>query len=235
MTPLTLAAGETGTLTFSGFKPTAAGVWTAALQGIVQGFDDDTQLTVATTSFEVVAEATLGSEITLTKAPTRVTQTIYNNADLAMTVTVKNTGFDYDGKMCIRFYSSKTSTADNYLVAEIENTHVQVAGGETAVVEISGLLQIPDFTDGTKTLYARAYYLFGDEMQIISTASLVTNRTSITVYPEQQSGIAEVTVDASPVTSANVFDLLGKRITLPADGTLRPGIYIIDGKKKVIR
>lgn len=154
-----------------------------------------------------------------------------------MELRLSNTGAQYNGQMSVRLFKSSTSTAESNMVAELINEEVQLSANCNATVQISGILNIENMTKNTK-YYARAYFLYGDEMRQFETATGVTNRTTVAVRTaRQESGIAAVTIDSEPedLTSALIYNVLGKRIQLPASGQLAPGIYIINGKKRIIK
>lgn len=224
--PFTTAPGEDTELTFE-FDCLDAGVWKAKLYATPMGLDTDKKTQIDSRTFTLEADPTRAADLSLLEDPTIVNETVTNGEELTMTLKVKNTGGDYDGQMSIRLFSRSNSTADSNLKAEILNESVQISKGETKVITISGLLDVPNLTKNT-ALYARGFYLYGDEMKQIDGGK----STTVKVYAA--TGIAEVKADEEDLSNAEIYDLLGKRVSLPASGMLRPGIYIINGKKRVI-
>ncbi len=225
--PITFEPGETRDVAF-GFTATQAGQWKAKLYGTVMGLDSDTKTLLDNQTFAIEADATRGAILSLLEEPIVENETVTNGEELTMTLRIKNEGADYNGSMSIRLFSKSGSTSANYLKAEIENESVQIKAGETKEVTITGQLDIPSMTKNT-AYYARAFYLYGDEMTLLDEKKYTTVR----VYAA--TGIAEVKVDDDQdLQNAEIYDVLGKRIQLPQSGQLRPGIYIINGRKRVI-
>lgn len=226
--PITFEAGETRDVVFD-FTALQAGQWKAKLYATVMGLDSENKTLIDNQSFTLEADATRGAVLSLLEAPIVENETVTNGDELTMTLRIKNEGSDYDGRMSIRLYSKSSSTADTYLKAEIENESVQIKAGETKDVTISGQLDIPSMTKNT-AYYARAFYLYGDEMNILDEKKYATVR----VYAA--TGIAEVKADDDQdLQNAEIYDVLGKRVQLPQNGQLRPGIYIINGRKRLFK
>jgi len=232
---VTIAPGESKTVTFSVF-PNLDGQWKMQLYGTPRGIEASNKTLLDESYFDVVADETRGAALELQAAPILVNDEVYNNEQLTMELNVANTGLVYNGKMSIRIFKTSNSTTDANLMAEVTNESVQIAAGANKTVTISGILNIPNLTKNVK-YYARAYFLYGSEMQEMDAKMGVTNRTAVPIRMARESGINEVTVDntADDLSTATIFDLLGKRVSLPTSGQLRPGIYIINGKKRVIR
>lgn len=226
--PVTIGAGESKELTFK-FTALEAGEWTAKIYGAIMGLDTEAKIMIEQRKFWIEADATRAAELTLLEPPTLISESVTNGGELTMTLRVKNTGADYDGQMSIRLYSRSNSAADSYLKAEVKNESVQIAAKETKTITITGTIDIPSLTKNT-ALYARGFFLFGDEMKEIEGSK----PTTVRIYAA--TGIAEVTADdtTEDLSQAEIYNLLGKRIALPASGQLRPGIYIINGRKRVI-
>lgn len=233
---VTLAPGEERELSFKVY-PQQTGRWKVELLGHMQGIEIYSKSLISSTYIDVIADDTRGAIFQLLEAPTILTDTIYNKERLTMELRLSNTGAQYNGQMSVRLFKSSTSTAESNMVAELINEEVQLSANCNATVQISGILNIENMTKNTK-YYARAYFLYGEEMRQFETATGVTNRTTVAVRTaRQESGIAAVTIDSEPedLTSALIYNVLGKRIQLPASGQLAPGIYIINGKKRIIK
>lgn len=232
---ITLAPNESRTLSFV-YTPTQSGsitlkLWAAPYN---DGYPEYTE--IGSVTKEVESDGTTLSNLSMHSSLYVVTSPVYNLENLTVQVKVTNTGEAYNGKMSIRLFKSSSSTSDADMVAEITNNSVQVPKSKPTTIEVSGVLNIANLTKDTR-FYAKAYYLYGDEMKLIPTNYGVTNNASVQVLVARQSGIEQVVVDEEPedLTTATIYNVLGKPITLPASGRLRPGIYIVNGKKRVVR
>ena len=235
---LTLAPGEEKVVSFD-VRLTYEGLWGIDVLAQPIGVDDADLQTVGAGQFDVELDPTQGALFALTEAPAIVNDTIWNNELLTFRLKLNNTGASYNGTMSVRLFKNSSSTAESSKVAELTNETVQVAAEASAVeVEIGGILNIEGLKKNTK-YYARVYYLCGEEMVEMDAVDGVVNRTAVPVrVARESSGIAEVRVDKpadEDLSSATIYNLLGKQVMLPASGELRPGIYIINGKKRVIR
>lgn len=233
---ITLAPDEERELSFKVY-PQQTGRWKVELLGHMQGIEIFSKSLISSSYIDVIADDTRGAMFQLLEAPIILTDTIYNKEQLTMELRLSNTGSQYNGRMAVRLFKSSTSTAESGVVAELTNEEVQLGANCNATVQISGTLNIENMTKNTK-YYARAYFLYGEEMRMLETATGVTNRTTVAVRTaRQEAGIAAVTIDNEPedLTSALIYNVLGKRIQLPASGQLAPGIYIINGKKRIIK
>lgn len=227
--PFTLSPGESTTIDF-GFNADADGEWQAKLYGVAMGLDDEAKQLLDVRTFSVELSMTRGAVLKLKGDPQLENETMTNGEELTMTFEVENTGADYDGQMSIRLFSKSTTTASSALEAEIVNESVQISAGEITTVTISGTLDIPSMTKN-KSLYARIYYLFGDEMIQLAEKKYTTVRVYATT------GIEQIKADDESsfgLRDEAIFDGAGQRIMSPASGHLQPGIYIVGGRKKLI-
>lgn len=227
--PVTLAAGESCEISFP-FDASMAGSYTAKLYGTPMGLDTDTKTLLDTRTFNVALDPTRSAELTLMAAPILVSEKVFNGQELTMVLKVKNTGTSYDGKMSIRLFTRANSTAESNLKAELTNESVQIGSNETKEITISDVLSIASLTKNTK-YYARGFYLYGDEMRELDG----NQYTAVPVYAT--TGIEQVKVDedADDLSNAEIYNLVGKRVMLPVSGQLKPGIYIVNGRKRVVQ
>jgi len=213
-----------------------AGQWKVRLQGKPVGLDNVNKQTLCNETFNVAIDPTRGAELELQSAPILVNDSVFNGELLTMELAILNNGLDYDGKASIRIFKNANSTASSNMAAEMVLESVQIAAGENTTLTFSEVLNIPNLNKNVK-YYARGYYLYGDEMVEMEAKAGVTNKTAVPIRKARESGINEVTVDndAEDLSNAAIYNLLGKRVSLPASGQLSPGIYIINGKKRVIK
>lgn len=223
-----VAPGETKSLSFD-YHFTKAGHWTSLMDIIRQNIKEGKEpFDEADSEFDVALNETMGAAFQMTKAIELVSDTVFLNKEATFRIRLKNTGAPYNGQMGIRFYqkaSSSTPTSEFFCDANFEQDtedSIELTG------MISGLKE--------KTVYyARAAYLFGDEYTTFATKSGVTNSLSVRVYPEPV-GIKDIVIDnADDLSTATIYNVLGKQISLPANGQLPRGIYIINGKKTIIK
>lgn len=250
---LTLAPGETGRLSFRhNFK--VAGHWESSLYVVRQNImtaDEKEYVGGTYRSFTVYTENL--PEFKLEASPTLIGERCVVGQGATFRLNLSNTGSDYSGAIQIQFFRSTTSTTVlGTLTAEVE---VPATAGQG--IDVTGIItktseQMKPAASGT-AYYARAYYYSGGQYKAFAVATNVSNRAKVTFYPaDSANGIERVvaTNDASPAdaisaaatgssaaniaSNAKIYDLMGKPVK-PNDGTLRPGIYIVDGKKIVIR
>lgn len=225
-----IGPGETKGVPFE-YHFTKAGHWKAQIDLIRQNLSTKREtFEEADGEFEVKLNETQGSIFEMSKTLELVSDTVYLNRDATFRIYLKNTGAPYNGQMGIRFYqksTSKTPTAEFFCDATFEadsEDYVDVTGLVTGLKE--------------KTVYyARAAYLFGDDYEQFDAKPGTSNSLNVRIYPEPASGIEQVTVDNDVLNlnDAAIYNLLGKRIELPASGQLPRGIYIINGRKTIIK
>lgn len=230
--PITLAPGESKELSFH-INLTQSGKWTAAIMARDHGYDSASPRNFGICDFMVKPDDTRDAVFTLLKAPINLSGDVTNGGDLSMQLNLKNTGSTFTGRIGIRLFTSRTATSDAVFAAEIMQEDIRIEANTTTEVTITGPVSIPNLT-AAQTLYARCYIQYGSEMKQPGVATLVVNRTNVNIVPETDSAIGEVRPDVPDAAEADVRDVLGHKINIPASG-LRPGIYIINGKKRVIK
>ena len=120
-------------------------------------------------------------------------------------------------------------------MAKYEGTAVVAADGKPHQLGIDFTLDLSSLTKNV-SYFARPYYFDGTEWTLLSD----NYYTKVNIYgKDDPSGIAEITVD-QPAAGALlpgtvVFNVLGKPLTVPASGKLPRGIYIVSGRKMVVR
>lgn len=220
---ITLEPGEEGEVSFP-FTFTSVGEWSAELRGADLCVSRDKVYSFDFREFEVGLDPTQGAIFSITKKVEGTDEKIYNVGEVSFQFSVENKGTDYDGKMSVRLFSSKTSSAAKNLLAEVCNP-VQVGGGETKQVILTGDLNMAQLTAEKATVYARIYYLRGEEMEQIGTSA-----TAVTIWRKDQDEAIH-TIMADPDAPASVFDLQGRKL----DHQTHQGLIIVNGQKQLIR
>lgn len=219
---VTVAPGQTATVSFDTFL-NLEGNWSAELYAIDPTDRNANYDLVDYRTFDVDLDPTRGAVFAVSKKLSMVTETLYSQGPVEFQLTVNNTGATYDGQMAVRLYSSKTSTAAKYLIAEIAND-VAVPATTTQEIAISGEVNVTTLAAEKATLYARPYYLCGDEWQQLSSAV-----TQVTMYKGSSGeGIECIIVDQTDLHEA--FDLMGRRVDHD-----NLGIKIVNGVKQINR
>lgn len=206
------------------------GQWKVELLGQPIGLDVENLISICTERFNVAPHPTLGANFSVSKKLEVVTEHVYNVGPVDFNIQLNNTGAAYNGKIVVRLYTNKTSTASKYLQAEIEND-LTFPALTTQDVTISGQLNLTKMQVAQTTLYARAFYLRGESME-----QLTSTATNVAVFRKDEQGIETVTMDQpDPMdfSHAEVYDICGRRIQ--ANGSLPRGIYIINGQKRIIK
>lgn len=209
---------------------TLDGEWKVELLGRPIGIDTENLISLCTEKFNVVGDPTMGAQFTVAKKLEVTTDKVWNIGPIDFTIQLTNSGAAYDGKIAVRLYSNKNSTATKYLQAEIEN-NMTFPKLETQEVNISGELNLTKLSVASTTLYARAFYLYGDNM-----VQLTSTPTSVQVFKKEDAAIEAVTVDQTDpndFSNAEVYDICGRKISV--SGSLPRGIYIVNGQKRIIK
>lgn len=223
-TVVSLNPGEKDSVAFE-VQFNAVGSWKAELRGADVSMGE-ADISLGSGKFDVVLDPTQGADFTVSKRPEAVGGKAYNVGDVTLTFSVQNAGAAYDGKMAVRLYSNKSKIDSRYLLAEVEGD-VQVDASATKEVELQGTLNIEKMAGDQAVVYARVFYLRGYDMVQIGSSA-----TNFTIYKVgEEVGIGEVHADE--LQDKAVFDLQGRRVM--NRGQLKEGIYLIDGKKKLVR
>lgn len=235
---LTIPAGETKTATFV-YTFTKNGSWTSNLYFKPWNLDVTSGSTISgtTQTFTVDIDNQAGAIFKLNDAPTIVSRSedgkFYRNSPVTATFNVTNTGYQYKGTFAIWLYARNTNPSELTPVGQYEGS-VSVAGDGTAHdVSINFNLDLSSLSKNV-SYYARPYYFNGNEWMMFNN----NDYTKMNIYGnDAPSGISEVIVDEpeNDLRNAQVFNVLGKRISMPASGQLPKGIYIVNGRKMVIK
>ncbi len=235
---LTIAPGETMTPSFVYFF-TQTGKWTSKLYFKPWNVGDTTAVLIdgTTKTFEVELDERAGAVLTLNEAPTLTSRSedgkFYRNSPVTATFNVTNTGSKYKGEFAIWLYTKSSNPSNLTPVAQYEGSASVANDGTAHNVSIDFDLDLSTLNKNV-SYFARPYYNNGSEWVLLSNNLYA----KVNIYgKDEPSGIAEVMVD-EPVydlRNAQVFNVLGKRVNVPASGQLPKGIYIVDGRKMVIK
>ena len=234
----TIAPGESADIPFI-YRFTEAGQWTAALYfrpwnvsatssqaiGEKQTFNVETDLQGGATFI-------LHDVLSITSSDNE--GRIYRNSSVTATLKASNHGSDYEGTFAIWFYTKNSNPTTLTPVAKYEGPAAVAGDGLTHTVTLDFQL---DFNTLTKNVsyYARPYYFNGTDWQILDPN--IYTKVNIYGQDDPSAGIEAVTVDepSFDLRNAQVFNVLGKPIVVPSSGILLKGIYIVNGRKMVIK
>ena len=187
----------------------------------------------------VVGDQTLSSNLVLTAKPALNADAAYGDSlfvgsAASFDVALSNKSGRYNGQLQVQFFKTATSTAP---VATM-TVNAALPAGAAGTYTLSGTLVKANDTfrpaaSGT-ICYARVYYRQGSDYVLMGTASGVDNLTTVRIYAGSPggTGLEKIAADTDSA-SVTVYDLMGRPCN--PSGQLRPGIYIVNGKKKVIR
>ena len=234
----TIAPGESADISFS-YRFTEAGQWTAALYFRPWNVNATSSQAVGEKhTFNVEADLQGGATFILHDALYITTRDnegrIYRNSSVTATLKASNHGSDYEGTFAIWFYTKNSNPTTLTPVAKYEGPVAVAGDGMTHTVTLDFQL---DFNTLNKNVsyYARPYYFNGDEWQILDPN--IYTKVNIYGQDDPSAGIEAVTVDepSNDLRNAQVFNVLGKPIAVPSSGILPKGIYIVNGRKMVIK
>lgn len=224
-----VAPGETKAVSFT-YVFKEAGTWNSTMYFMLQNINEELNyVPFSTQTFEVEGDMTAGASFQLTGNPVMMQQYCDLNADLTIALPLKNTGTRYDGKFQLQFYSKQSPTPTDKPVLVFTQDQTFEANA-TDSVKITG--RVEGISAG-KTYYVFAYYLRIDDFNKFETATGVTNRLKVNVYKEGTHGTDLEMLPVVDEKQSVVFDLMGVRHS--ATEPLPAGIYIINGKKTVVR
>lgn len=235
---LTINPGETITATFV-YTFTQSGEWTSKLYYKPWNSNDTIARLVdgSARTFQVDMNYLAGAEFTLNEAPTITSKSedgkFYRNSPVTATFNVSNTGIDYKGSFAIWLYKKNTTPSSLTPVGQYEGAVSVANDGSAHDVCIDFNLNLDDLSRNV-SYFARPYYYNGDDWVLLDNNLY----TKINIYgKDDPAGIAEVMIDEpkNDLRSALVFNVLGKRVVVPESGQLPKGIYIVNGRKMVIR
>lgn len=221
-TTFTLAPSMTGTAKFA-VRYSREGEWQAHLK-VKNTCVSNTAYDLETVTFEVGYDPTTGSDFAVSKK-LWAEGTVYNVGTSTFKAVLSNAGSAYDGVMAVRLYNSKTAAADKNLLASIESP-IQFAENATDTVTISGDFNLANMKSASATVYARLFYLCGEEMLQISTSAV-----AVTVVKRDESAIELIYNENADDDS--VYDMSGKQVT--SDKTLLHGLFIVNGIPQYLR
>jgi len=235
---LTIAPGETVTPSFD-YTFTQAGKWTSKLFFKPWNINDTTAVFIDGTikTFQVEMNYQAGAEFTLNEAPTITSKSedgnFYRDSPVTATFNVTNTGIDYKGSFAIWLYKKNTDPSNQTPVGQYEGAVNVANDGSAHKVSIDFNLDLSSLSKNV-SYFARPYYYNGEDWVLLDNSLY----TKMNIYgKDAPAGIAEVTVDEpkDDLRNAQVFNVLGKRISVPESGQLPKGIYIVNGRKMVIK
>ena len=234
----TLAPGESADISFT-YRFTEAGQWSSTLYFRPWNVNATTEQAIdEKRTFDVEADMQGGATFILHDALYITSNDndgrIYRNSAVTATLKPSNHGSDYEGTFAIWFYSKTSNPTTLTPLAKYECPAAVPGDGETHTVTLDFQL---DFNSLNKNVsyYARPYYFNGTDWQILDPD--IYTKVNIYGQDDPSAGIEAITIDdpASDLRSAQIFNILGKPISLPASGSLLPGLYIINGRKTIIK
>ena len=189
-------------------------------------------------TFTVEADYQAGAILSLNEAPTLTSGSedgkFYRNSPIEATLNLTNTGVDYDGRFAIYLYSKSSNPSNLTPVASYEGEGAVKGDSKAHNVILNFTFDLSNLTKNV-SYYARPYYYNGSEWVLISENLYA----KVNIYgKDEPSGIAEVTVDDTTDelrAGMVIYNVLGRSMVVPADGQLPKGIYIVGGKKRVIK
>ena len=187
-------------------------------------------------AFNVEEDFLAGAVFTLNEAPNVTSLTedgkTYRNSRMKANLNVTNTGVDYKGRFAIHIFTKSTNPSNLTPVGTYES-YVE-CNADKAAHDISFEFQMDLNISKNVTYYARPYYYNGTDWELLHSNLYAT----LKIYGQDEpSGIEQITVD-EPVLdlhTAEVYNVLGKRIDVPSSGILPKGVYIVNGRKMVIK
>ena len=234
----TIAPGESAEIIFT-YRFLEAGQWNSTLYFRPWNVNVTTEQAIdEKRTFDVEADMQGGATFILHDA-LYITSSdndgrIYRNSAVTATLKPSNHGSDYEGTFAIWFYSKTSNPTTLTPLAKYECPAAVPGDGETHTITLDFRL---DFNDLNKNVsyYARPYYFNGTEWQILDPN--IYAKVNIYGQDDPSAGIEAITIDAPTpdLRSAQIFNILGKPISLPASGSLLPGLYIINGRKTIIK
>ena len=234
---VTLAPGQSTQVSFS-YRFTKEGLWTSTLYfrpWNVSATATSVEGTIRT--FNVEADYQAGASFVVYDALTITSGSedgkIYRNSPITATLKVNNTGCDYEGTFAIWLYTKNSNPASLTPVAKYECPTSVKGDSQTHTVTLDFQLDLN--LNKNVSYYARPYYYNGTDWQLLD--SDICTKMNIYGQDDPAAGIEAVVVDEpeNDLQGAQVFNVLGKPIAVPASGQLPKGIYIVNGRKMVIK
>ena len=235
---ITLAPGESADLSFS-YRFTEAGQWASTLYFRSWNLGATSSQAVGEKhTFNVQPDTQAGAQFIVHDALYITSRSddgkVYRNSPVTATLKVSNTGIDYDGTFAIWFYTKNTNPTSLTPVAKYEVPAAVAADGTQHTLTLDFVLDLSTLTKNV-SYYARPYYFNGDDWQILDPN--IYTKVNIYGQDDPAAGIEAVTIDnpTFDLRNAQIFNVLGKPFHLPASGILPKGIYIVNGRKMVIK
>lgn len=217
-----IAPGETATINFNVTFPSAT-TWTVRLTTKRQavGDVDYEEVSEGTAIFTATSSPTGDANFLMTDVIKILTEgPIGGNEKFKVRLTLTNSGTEYSGEFGLQFFTSRISKD---VRAE---TYCPVTFGTTSsTVDIE--LTMPELKEGS-TYYVRAAYLKGSNYQQFSVKDGVTAYTTITAG---KTALDDIVVNGQ----TEVYDIHGNKISIPENGSLSKGIYIMNGNKVIAK
>jgi hypothetical protein len=195
------------------FKPSVAGTWNLWIATDDQGKNVIGQTTVD------IAEAN-AANLTISEQALNFDGVSIKDEKITVRATVTNRSeYDYDDLIEVRFYELIPGTGRGSQVY-VKQQEVTVAPSATVTVDFD----FPDAVDGKSYFWYAYYYSMG---------SVVQSAGGKVHLFEHKDDVGIATLMAEP-ESTTIYDLLGRK--MPADQhSLRPGLYIVNGRKVIVK
>ena len=195
------------------FKPSVAGTWNLWIATDDQGKNVIGQTTVD------IAEAN-AANLTISEQALNFDGVSIKDEKITVRATVTNRSeYDYDDLIEVRFYELIPGTGRGSQVY-VKQQEVTVAPSATVTVDFD----FPDAVDGKSYFWYAYYYSMG---------SVVQSAGGKVHLFEHKDDVGIATLMAEPA-STTIYDLLGRK--MPADQhSLRPGLYIVNGRKVIVK
>ncbi len=243
---LSIAPGESADVAFS-YRFSEAGQWTASLFFRPWNVNAVSSQTIGDAhTFQVEVDLQAGAIFTVNDALDLTSGSedgnFYRNSPVTASLSVTNTGIDYDGTFAIWFYTKNTNPTSLTPVAKYEGPTAVAGDNQQHTVTLDFVLDLSSLNKNV-SYYARPYYFDGTAWSLL--ASNICTKVNIHGKDDPASSIETITIDGSTpfnaLPTSPLFDLLGHPVTLPAtsthstSGTLPPGLYILNNRKILIK
>ncbi|MBO4754821.1 MAG: C10 family peptidase [Bacteroidales bacterium] len=234
---VTLAPGQSTQVSFV-YRFTQEGQWTSTLYFRPWNVSATaSSVEGSKRTFDVEADLQAGATFIVNDALTITSGSddgkIYRNSPITATLKVTNMGSDYEGTFSIWLYTKNSNPTSLTPVAKYEcPTSVK---GDKQMHTVTLNFQLDLDLNKNVSYYARPYYFNGSDWQLLDPD--IYTKMNIYGQDDPAAGIEAVVVDEPEdnLQGAQIFNVLGKPIAVPASGELPKGIYIVNGRKMVIK
>ena len=234
---LTIAPGESADVTFY-YRFTEAGDWTSSL--FFRPWNVHAYYSQATgdeRTFNVEADLQAGAIFTVNDALDITSRSddgkIYRNSPITATLTVTNTGIDYDGTFAIWLYTKNTNPSSLIPVGKYEGPAAVAGDSQQHTVTLDFVLDLNDLNKNV-SYFARPYYFDGSSWTLL--ANNIFTKVNIYGQDDPASSIEAITIDDSnpfnALRTSPLFDLLGHPI--PTTTSPLPSTPIILNHRKIL-